>query len=365
MKILVAPCSYKGTISAPDLAAAISQGATEKGHETEVLPFADGGDDTLNCLAGVLGGNFINVQAQGPTGKPVKAKYLSLSGDRAVVELASASGIAHLNIDQLSPLEAHTRGFGETIAAAIKGGARHITLTLGGSASTDGGSGALYSLGARFLDDAGTDIAPGGIGLTNLRVVDFNKLYKNIEGIEFFIASDVSNPLLGVEGAAHIFAPQKGADPAQVELLDGALAHFADIVEAATGRSLRLTPGAGSAGGAGFGLSAVLNAPILSGFEWLAGFLELGARMQKCDAVIVSEGRIDRQSLGGKAVGRIIQLAREMGKKVYALPALVEPGLSAVDLGLDGLAATSRSGQLADLASVKQTTFELLPQTQN
>lgn len=365
MKILVAPCSYKGTISAPDLAAAISQGAAQKGHETEVLPFADGGDDTLNCLAQALHGKFINVQAQGPTGLPVNAQYLKLLGDKAVVELASASGIAHLNTCQLDPLGAHTRGFGEVIYTAIKDGAKHITLTLGGSASTDGGSGALYSLGARLLDDTGGDIAPGGIGLTNLRYVDFTNLYKNIKGVQFFVASDVTNPLLGAQGAAHIFAPQKGADAAQVKLLDDALSHFADIIEAAMARSLRLEPGAGSAGGAGFGLSAVLNAPILSGFEWLADLLTLPERIQKCDAVIVSEGRIDRQSLGGKAVGRLIQLSREMGKKVYALPALVEPGLSAADLGLDGLAATARPGQLADLASVKQTTFELLPQTQD
>lgn len=360
MHILVCPCSYKGSISALDLAQTIAAVLHEKGHSTEIAPFADGGDDTLACLQQVKGGQFVYKEVYGPTGAIALSRYLKFP-DHAVIELAGASGIALLQERQLNALGAQTEGFGQLIRFAIEGGARRLYLTVGGSASTDGGTGALRMMGARFLDDTGSDIAAGGAALLSLADVELSELRELTQGCTFTVVSDVHNPLTGPDGAAYIFAPQKGANPEQVALLDRALEHFADCLESALGRKGRHLPGAGSAGGAGFGLSMVLDATIVSGFDWLSQELHLKEKLECAQAVVVAEGRLDSQSLSGKAVGRLIEMARQSGCLVYGLPALVEAGLSAEKLGMTALTAVAEPGKIAGLTEVKEKAALLIP----
>lgn len=361
MRLLVSPCSYKGTLSACELATAIADVAQGLGHETLFAPFADGGDDTLACLHSALGGEFVYLDVTGPTGRPVNARYLRLN-KTAVVELASASGIAHLAIGELDALNAQTTGFGQVIARAIGDGAKNIYLTVGGSASTDGGAGALVALGARLLDDHGVDIAAGGIGLSSLSTIDLSCLRQTTAGCSFVVVSDVNSPLLGPSGAAYIFAPQKGADAAQVKLLEQALTHYASIFKQTIACDKSQLPGAGSAGGTGYGLAMALDAPVVSGFDWLSQMLNLEQKLEQCDAIVVAEGRIDSQSFdSGKAVGRLVSRAQALHKKVYALPAITSD--EDFDNGnITRLIQSSHyadSGQ-ADIAAVKLATKALL-----
>ncbi len=362
LKILIAPASYKGSIAAHILAEAMERGCRELllgdmhhlygDFEIVKAPIADGGDDTLVAVHQVLGGKLMSSQVTGPTGLAVTAQYLQLGeeeGGLAIVELAQASGIAHLQQNQLRPLTAHTYGTGQLISRAIAGGAKKVVIMIGGSASTDGGTGALSAMGAKFLDSEGRAVTLGGGGLLQIVRIDISELLRTSTGVEFVVATDVVSPLSGEAGAAAVFAPQKGANAADVILLDQGLAHLASLVEGqlserlsqATGRSvgsfsdLARLPGAGAAGGAGFGFAAMLGAEIVSGFHYLSQLLGLEQKIAWCDLVIVAEGRLDRQSLSGKGVGEVIQMAAQMGKTVLALPAL-----SALDeADLVGLAA--------------------------
>lgn len=363
-RILIAPCSYKGSIDAPALAQVIAREAERCGFDTISAPFADGGDDTVNCLKEALDAEIIRKDVTGPLGALVSASYL-IDREDAVVELASASGIAHLKPEELDGLRAQTTGLGQLIKDAIERGLKNIYVTLGGSASTDGGAGCLAALGARFLDKQGNDIACGGMALLDLVKVDLTKLEKNIAGVQFYVVSDVTNPLTGEFGAAAVFGPQKGLRPEDVPVLDRALSNFADVLERTLGRdaSLREMPGAGSAGGAGYGLSLLLKAPIISGFDWLFDKLSLAEKIDLCDFVVVAEGRLDSQSLSGKGVGRLIALAKSKGKKVIAMPAVTE--LTAASVGIDILAPTANQAvkapaAIADVGKVAGLVFSQL-----
>ncbi len=365
-RVLIAPCSYKGSIAAPALAEVIAREAERCGFDTISAPFADGGDDTVNCLKAALApdGKIIQKDVTGPLGAEVRASYL-IAGEEAVVELASASGIAHLQPQELDGLRAQTIGLGELIKDAIERGLKKIYVTLGGSASTDGGAGCLSVLGARFLNKDDNDIGCGGISLLDLVRVDLTLLEKTIAGVQFYVVSDVTNPLTGKFGAAAVFGPQKGLSPQDVPVLDRALSNFAATLERtlSADSSLRMRPGAGSAGGAGYGLSLLLKAPIISGFDWLFDKLSLAEKMDLCDLVVVAEGCLDSQSLSGKGVGRLIALAKSKGKKVIAMPAVTE--LTAASVGIDILAPTANQAMkapagLADVGRVAGLVFSEL-----
>lgn len=338
LKILVAPASYKGSIAAHRLTTVIARACGDLAKEDiyhlyrncEIIetPIADGGDDTLTSLKLALGGDLVESDVFGPTGQTVRAAYLRLPemvSELAIVELALASGIAYLTPEQLAPLAAHTYGTGQLIGHAIAGGAKKIVITVGGSASTDGGTGALSAIGAKFLDASGRLLSACGGSLLHMAQIDLSELLLATSGVTFVVATDVTSPLLGDLGAAAVFGPQKGAGPADVAILDQGLAHFATLLETnfdpAYISALRLLPGSGAAGGAGFGFAAVLGAEIVSGFHFLAGLLGLFQKLEWCDLVIVAEGRLDSQSISGKGVGEIIRLAASMGKTVLALPA--------------------------------------------
>ncbi|MBT2518391.1 glycerate kinase [Streptomyces sp. ISL-90] len=308
-RIVVAPDSFKGTASAADAAAALARGwhTVRPDDELVLRPMADGGEGTLDAFeAAVPDARQMPVTVRGPVSEPVESHWLLLPGDRpaAVVELAATSGITLL--DPLAPLDAHTAGFGEAIAAALDHGVDRVLLALGGSASTDGGVGALAVLGARFLDASGRPIKVGNRGLGTLAHVDLSGLRPLPPG-GAVILGDVTNPLLGPLGAAAVFGPQKGADAAGVEVLESNLARLARLLPANP-----RTPGAGAAGGAGFGLLA-WGAEMGGGAALVARTVGLADVLQGADLVITGEGRFDGQSEAGKAPTVVAALAGDAG----------------------------------------------------
>ncbi|QKW36537.1 glycerate kinase [Actinomadura sp. NAK00032] len=322
MRIVVAPDSFKGSLSAAEVCAAVAAGARRAVPDAEVaaVPMADGGEGTLDCFLAARGGDAVEVAATDPLGRPVKARY-ALSGDgrSAVVELAAASGLPLVEDVPPDPLNAATGGTGELIADAVRRGAREVLVCVGGSASTDGGTGLLRALGVRFLDAAGAELPPGGAALARLAAIDDSGLPDAVRATRFQVACDVTNPLVGPAGAAAVFGPQKGASAAQVAELDAALTVFADVLAARGGPRVHDLPGAGAAGGTCGGLAGVLGAEPAAGAALVAAAVGLPAALAGADLVITGEGRVDGQSAGGKVVSAVAALARESGVPCLAL----------------------------------------------
>ena len=342
-RVLLAPDSFKGTLDATAAAAALAAGwrAVRPDDELRTLPLADGGEGTLEALgAGVPAGCWRSAAVTGPDGRPVTAAWLLLPDGTAVVEMARAAGLPLL--DRPDPLGATTRGLGELLAVVVADPAvARVLLTLGGSATTDGGTGALAVLGARFLDAAGRDLPPGGGALAGLAAVDVHRLVPPPPGGVRCLV-DVTAPLLGPLGAAGQFGPQKGASPAQVELLDGALARLAELLGGDPA-----APGAGAAGGTAYGFATCWGARSVSGADAVAEAAGLPAALATADLVVTGEGQFDAQSLRGKVVGRLVDRARVAGVPVAVVAGRVgadAPGPDGVVLtrvvGLAGLAGT-------------------------
>jgi glycerate 2-kinase len=350
-RVLLAPDKFKGTLTAAQVAEHLGTGITSvlPHASTVVAPVADGGDGTL-AAAVAAGFTSVPVTATGPTGMPVAAAF-GLRGTDAVVELATVSGLAQLPGGDLQPLTATSRGTGELIAAALEAGARRVVVGIGGSACTDGGAGLLQALGARVTDSRGGDVAPGGAGLAAAAAVDLTRLHPGLAGAELVVACDVDNPLTGMRGAAAVYGPQKGAGPDDVEVLDLALAHWADLVAGATGADHRAEPGAGAAGGVGFGL-AVLGATMRPGAELvfdLVGFRDL---LAGSDLVVTGEGSLDAQTLHGKAPAAVAAAARDKGVPVVAVAGQVR--LEPAQLAAAGIEAAYA---LLDEARTPQEAF--------
>lgn len=324
LTVLLAPDSFKGTASAADAARAIASGwaSVRPGDLVVLAPMADGGEGTLDALAAAVpGAERMPARVTGPVGEPRNAAWLLLpdvgAGSIGVVELAASSGITLL--DELAPMTAHTFGFGQLIRAALDAGVHRLILAIGGSASTDGGTGALSALGARFTDAAGATIALGGGGLGALAEVNLSGLPELPPG-GVAVLSDVANPLLGEFGAAAVFGPQKGATPRQVAELDAALARLAARVSADPS-----TPGAGAAGGAGFGLLA-WGATIESGAAAVADAVGLDALLAEADVVVTGEGSFDAQSEAGKVPSEVAAIAA-----LHDVPVMVIAGRITAD----------------------------------
>lgn len=310
--IVVAPDSFKGTAEAAEVAAAIAEGwrSVRPDDEVRLLPMADGGEGTLDAFAAAVPGALRHaVTVAGPVGDPVEASWLELPDGTAVVELAQTSGLTLLH--PLQPFAAHTIGFGEAIAAALDHGADRLLLAIGGSSSTDGGVGLLTTLGARFLDADGRDIDAGNTGLATLASIDPSGLRALPSG-GAVILSDVTNPLLGGRGAAAVFGPQKGASPADVPLLDANLTRLVDHAAAVfPGEQAALAaaePGAGAAGGAGFGL-LLWGATASSGASGVGEAIALPEAVAGAAIVITGEGRYDDQTADGKVASYVAGLA--------------------------------------------------------
>ena len=352
MRILVAPCAYKGTIGCSPLAQAIARGIAMElpSAQIDLLPVADGGDGTIDALHQAVGGEIRQVTVEGPLGVLVSAPWLRL-GKLGVVELASASGLALLD-GKLNPVDAHTKGTGQVIASCILYGVESIMICVGGSASTDGGSGMLTGMGARFRKADGDLIRLGASELALISECDLTALYNLIAGHSFIVAVDVANPLLGVDGAAAIYAPQKGAPQAMIDFLEQGLLHFADLLEKETGRRVRNVPGVGAAGGTAFGAACGMGAEIVSGFEWMSSLIDLEARVQSADLVITGEGRLDEQSLYGKAIGQLAALCKKHRKKLYALPACASTNYNWARAGIDKVVRVAQPGKTARVEDV-------------
>ena len=336
-RVLLAPDTFKGTLTAAQVAGHLAAGLRSvlPDVETVVVPVADGGDGTL-AAAEAAGFTPVPLTATGPTGMPCASAWVR-RGSEAVVELAEVSGLAQLPGGRLQPLTATSRGTGELIAAALDAGVRRIVVGIGGSACTDGGAGLLQALGATIRTANGSEVDPGGAGLLDATRLDLSRLHPGLAGAELVVACDVDNPLTGSRGAAAVYGPQKGAGPEDVELLDSALTHWADLVARATGKDQRLAPGAGAAGGVGFGLVAVLGATTRPGAELVFELTGLPDAVAGADLVVTGEGSLDAQTLHGKAPAAVAALARDKGVPTVAVAGQVT--LTPAELGAAGLHA--------------------------
>jgi glycerate kinase len=337
-RIVFAPDSFKGTVSAADAASALARGwqAVRPDDDVVLRPMADGGEGTMDAFAAAMPeAERRPVTVRGPDSAPVRTEWLLLPGERpaAVVELAATSGITLL--DPLAPLDAHTAGFGDAIAAALDEGVDRLLLALGGSASTDGGVGALAALGARFVDASGRPIRLGNRGLGTLARVDLAALRPLPPG-GAVILGDVDNPLLGARGAAAVFGPQKGADAATVEVLESNLARLARLLPADP-----LAPGSGAAGGTGFGLLA-WGARMGGGAGVVAEAMGLPAALEGAQLVITGEGRFDGQTAAGKVPSEVARLARAAG-----VPIALAAGSIEADAAAAGFVASASLSVLA------------------
>ncbi|MFF8092488.1 glycerate kinase [Streptomyces sp. NPDC016675] len=321
--MLVAADKFKGSLTAVEVAERVTAGLRRvvPNLEVEALPVADGGDGTV-AAAVAAGFERREVRVAGPLGDEVTAAF-ALRGDTAVVEMAEASGLQRLPGDVLAPLTASTFGSGELLRAALDAGARTIVFGVGGSATTDGGAGMLAALGARFTDRDGAPVAPGGGGLADLASADLSDLDPRLADVELVLASDVDNPLTGPKGAPAVYGPQKGASPEDVEALDAALAHFAKVLEqtetvGARAAEYAASPGAGAAGGIGFG-AMLLGARFRPGIEVMLDVLGFAPALERADLVITGEGSLDEQTLHGKAPAGVAAAARAANKEVVAV----------------------------------------------
>ena len=317
MRVLIAPDSFKGSLSVLDVASALADG-WRRGRpldEIRLIPLADGGDGTLEAIK-ATGTDWLElpVHALDPLGRPVRQTFLR-RGDDALVELAGASGLSRVAAQERDALAASTFGTGQVLAAAIGLGARQIVLGVGGSASTDGGTGLLRALGARFLDADGAELPDGGGALGRLATVDLDEMAPVLAEVHLTVASDVTNPLLGSRGAAHVYGPQKGADKKQVRLLNDNLTRYASLLEAASGRDVRDVPGAGAAGGTVAGLLAIADLfasfTVRPGVEVVMELSDFDAALAESDLVLTGEGRIDEQTGFGKTAQGVARRAHD------------------------------------------------------
>lgn len=322
-RVLVAADKFKGSLTAVEVAERVTAGLRRVVPDVrvEALPVADGGDGTV-AAAVAAGFERREVRVAGPLGDEVTAAYALREGT-AVVEMAEASGLQRLPEGVLAPLTASTYGSGELLRAALDAGARTIVFGVGGSATTDGGAGMLAALGARFLDGDGQPVAPGGGGLAALASADLSGLDPRLSDVELVLASDVDNPLTGPKGAPAVYGPQKGASPDDVRALDAALGHLAKVLERTEGVGARAagyaaSPGAGAAGGVGFG-AMLLGARFRPGIEVMLDVLGFAPALERAELVITGEGSLDEQTLHGKAPAGVAAAARAAGKEVVAV----------------------------------------------
>ncbi|MBU9674569.1 glycerate kinase [Planococcus sp. CP5-4] len=328
MKIIVAPDSFKGSISAEQAARAMAEGILDAAPDSEIieLPSADGGEGTMVNLIASTNGRMVTHQVSGPLGKLVAASYGVLGHDETcVIEIAEASGLTLLSQTERNPECASTEGTGELIRHALDAGFRNFIVGLGGSATNDGGTGILRALGMRFLDTAGEALPPGAGELDKLYEIDAGSFDARIQECRFVIASDVDNTLIGPNGASHIFGPQKGATKKMAEALDRKLSHYADIVENETGVSLHDYPGAGAAGGAGGAFLAFFPAVMQRGIDVVLEASGFSKSVASSDLIFTGEGKSDRQTLSGKTAFGIAQMAADHGKPVILLSGSIDP----------------------------------------
>jgi len=329
LKVVVAPDSFKGSLTAKEVAESLARGLRRVWPDAriELLPLSDGGDGWVESMVSAAGGSFVDVSVRGPLEDEVEAGYgiIDVEGvTTAVIEMATASGLSLISEDRRDPRRTTTYGTGELIRDALDRGARRLLVGIGGSATNDGGAGMASALGARFTDASGDELASGGGALAALDRVDLSDLDDRLADAEIVVASDVDNPLLGDDGASAVYGPQKGAGPDAVRELDEALCRFADVVENTVGREIRERPGAGAAGGLGFGMMAFCEATLQSGVELALDTLGADGVLDGAVLVLTAEGRLDPQTLSGKVPVGVARRAKGYGIPVVAVGGAVE-----------------------------------------
>lgn len=310
MKIIIAPDSYKGNMRSARVCQIINDAWLMEMPDAEILsfPMADGGEGTVGAVVEAMGGTTETVEVSGPLGEPLSAEYGLLPDGTAVMEMAAASGIELVSVDQLNPMKTTTFGTGELVRHLVEKGHSSIVMGIGGSATVDGGTGLAQALGYRFIDGAGDEITErGGRILARISGIDSDHVCPGLSSVKIRVACDVTNPLTGAKGAPAIFGPQKGATPEMIELLDAGLGHLQNI------SGIAAAPGDGAAGGLGFGLRAFCSAEIVSGAHLIAETVGLPQALEGADLLITGEGRTDGQTSSGKLCSVLAELARERG----------------------------------------------------
>ncbi len=346
MKVVIAPDSFKECLSANDVAEALAAGVRAAAGLAviDLCPMADGGEGTVRAMVAATGGQVRSAAVTAPMGEVVQASFglLGTSGSSpaaltAVIEMASASGLALVEPARRNPMLATTYGTGELILAALNAGAEEVLIGIGGSATVDGGCGCAQALGVRFIDAAGQCCLPGlgGGSLVNIRHVDMSGRDARVGAVRIRVACDVTNPLTGPDGAAGVYGPQKGASPATVALLEEGLANLAEVIRRDLGMDVEQLPGAGAAGGLGAGLVAFAGGRLQRGVEIVAGAVGLARRLAEADLCITGEGRFDRQSLSGKTAVGVANLAAAARVPVVCIPGQAASGMDCGGLFID------------------------------
>jgi len=340
MRIVIAPQEFKGSLAASEAAAAMAAGAREAAPdaELEVVPMSDGGPGTVEAVVAASGGRTIATTVRGPLGRPVAAEW-GITGEKtAVIEMAAAAGLLRLAAGERDPGAASTYGVGELVLAALDSGCRRLIVGQGGSATNDGGAGMAQALGVRFLDADGGELPPGGAALGGLARIDASGLDPRLAQCEVVAATDVMNPLCGLEGASLIYGPQKGASPEVARELDAALRRYGELVERDTGVPVLHVPGAGAAGGLGAGLLAFLGARIEPGVEVVAEVVRLRERVRGASLVLTGEGRLDGQTGYGKTVAGVARIAAAEGVPVIVVAGTLGEGWERIlESGVEGV----------------------------
>ena len=341
MKIAIVPNPFKGSLTAAEAAGCIERGLRKAlpNIYTIKIPMADGGDGTLLAIVGATGGKKVKCSVCDPLGRKIQSTFgLTGDGRTAVIEMALASGLALLKSNERNPLFTSSRGTGELIRAALDLHVNEIIIGIGGSATNDGGVGIARALGIKFLDVRGCELADKGGALTKLSRIDISGMDVRLKNVTISVACDVDNPLCGLRGAARVYGPQKGATPAMVEQLDGGLKRLASVIRKDLRVKVAKLPGAGAAGGQGAGLVAFLGARLGPGADIVINAVGLEKNLVGCDLVITGEGRMDGQTVFGKAPAAVAKVARKLGIPIIAICGSLGPDASKVrDIGIQAL----------------------------
>ncbi len=339
MKIVIAPDSFKECLSSPEVGRCLAEGVRQAlpGAEVVVVPVADGGEGTVQALVAATKGKLVKAVVRGPLGEPVQAEFGVLGGGgSAVLEMAAASGLALVPPAERNPLVTTTFGTGDLIRCALEQAAKRILVGIGGSATVDGGAGMAEALGVRLLDAKGKPLGPGGGALGRLHSIDISGRDPRLEEADIQVGCDVDNPLLGPDGAARVYGPQKGATPEMVLQLEQNLEHLADVIASELGTDVRDVPGAGAAGGLGAGLLAFANARLRPGVEMVLEAAGLQKHLEGAALVITGEGKLDGQSAFGKTPVGVARLAKRAGVPVIAIAGALGEGRGKVlEAGID------------------------------
>ncbi len=352
MRILLTPDKFKGSLGAEEVGARMAAGlrAVLPQAEIEVAPVADGGEGTAEVIRRARRGEWRECGAHDALGRPLQTRYAWLaSAETAVLEMSAAAGLAQLAPNERDPLRASTFGVGEMLRDAAARGARQILIGLGGSATNDGGFGLARALGFHFLDGDDQEISASVTDLPRLAKI---KRPNELELPPIVAASDVRNPLLGPEGASHVFGPQKGAGPEAVALLEQALTRLAEVAAESLGCDHRIFPGAGAAGGLGFGLLTFCGATLRPGFDLVAEMIDLRRKIAWSEVVVTGEGQLDRQTLSGKAPAGVARMARALGKSVFAIVGQSTEDKAAHEI-FDGVLTLGEPGRTAELLEAR------------